>query len=102
MSIYRATTPTLTFTFPFSVSTIDELNLSFAQNRRVLFVLGINDVQIDADNDAVVVSLTQEQTTKFVPDVEVEIQFRVKVEGAVMASNIIQTDTKRVLETEAL
>lgn len=102
MSIYRATTPTLVFTFPFDVSTLDELNLSFAQNRRTLFTLQKKDVEIDQENSAVLATLTQEQTASFVPEIMVEIQFRVKVEGTVMASNIIQTDTKRVLETEAL
>lgn len=102
MSIYRATTPTLTFYFPFDVTTIDDLRLSFSQNKRTVLVLEKKDVEIDGGNIAVICTLKQEQTALFVPNIDVEIQFRVKVGTSVIASKILKVDAERVLETEAL
>lgn len=102
MSIYRATTPTLAFEFPFDIADIDSLNLSFSQNKRTFLVLNKDDVLFDTESNIISVTLTQEQTSEFLPDVPLEMQFRIKIDNTVMASQIVKTDASRVLETEAL
>lgn len=104
MSIYRATTPTITFNFPEDVrlADVDSMVLSFAQNHRVLVNMTKNDVDIDTENNCVVATLTQEQTALFLPDLKINMQFRVKMGEDVIASNIMKVDSCRVLNAEAL
>lgn len=102
--INRATTPTLSFFFPEEVQagSVTALKLSFAQNGRTLMDFTERDVEIDTDNNIVALVMTQEQTARFLPTVPIEIQFRCRLENEVIASNIMQIDAGRVLNSEVL
>lgn len=59
--IYRGTTPTLTFEFPFSVSSIEKCILSFAQNDEVLLEKNLTDFRVQNDK-ILTLKLTEKET----------------------------------------
>ena len=93
----RGTTPTLTFTLPFSTSTIKSMMLTFSQSGREVFTLTQNDCVLE--DTSCEVHLTQKQTLKFSTASMVEIQIRVLTnDGNALASNIITTSASRILK----
>ena len=93
----RGTTPTLTFTLPFSTSTIRSLMLTFSQSGKEVFTLEKEDCTLD--DTSVIVHLTQEQTLKFLTTALVEIQMRVlTTDNQAIASEIITCSIDKVLK----
>lgn len=96
----RATTPIITFKIPLDTADFEDMILSVKQNRQFDFDMDSNQITLDGRN--IILTLTQQQTTEFLPDVPVKVQLRCKVNGAVMASNIVEIPVEDVLNKEVL
>lgn len=93
----RGTTPTLTFTLPFTVENVNVLYLAFSQDNTIILTKSLGDMQIQ-DNIATI-TLTQEETLLFQQNVGVEMQVRCKFnDGTAVASNIVRTSANRILQ----
>lgn len=93
----RGTTPTLTFTLPFPVNTLAEAYITFTQRKEI--VLEKSLTECSQNEDCLSVTLTQEETLGLQCHCETEIQLRVKtLQGEALASDIIKTDTGRILK----
>lgn len=98
----RGTTPTLTFTLPFSTKGMDVLNLAFSQkdNRgRNILVLQKTLKDVTLDEYTVTTTLTEEETLKFSEKHGMlEIQMRCGFGDAKLTSNIIEVEVERILK----
>lgn len=97
----RGTTPTLGFKLPFSVETIENAYVSFAQEGEVLIDKALADCS--CGTDTLTVQLTQEDTLKLVAGLPTEMQIKVKTkDGNVLASQIMKVSTERILKDEVI
>lgn len=97
----RGTTPTHTFTLPFSVDFIDKLRVVYAQRNIIKVVKKETDVTLRGNE--VVVKLTQQDTLKLNCKLTTDIQLRVlTTSGDALASDIYTRSTKRCLDDEVL
>ena len=98
--IYRGTTPPLTFEVPFDPSRAKRLWITFAQDDKELFTIEKDDCTFDGN--VINVTLTQEQTLSFSPDLYVQMQIRVAFDGEdfdnAQASNVITAEVKEILK----
>lgn len=93
----RGTTPTLIFTFPFEVDSIQKMWLTFSQNDKEVFT--IDKDRCELSERKVTVTLTQEQTLQLINNAQVEIQFRVLTyNSTALASNILKLPVQRILK----
>jgi len=92
----RGTTPTLTFTLPFSTDEIDETYVTFAQHRMTKVEKTLDDCTLNGNKLSV--KLTQKDTLAFESDTKVEIQLGIKSGQSVMRSKIITVDAERILK----
>lgn len=107
----RGTTPTHTFTLPFSTDLIETVYITYIQEccygKNIVIERG-KDVanNIDScefDGNKIIVELTQEETLSFIHGVEVEIQVRVKAtDKKVLASDLIKTTVNEILKDGAI
>lgn len=98
--MYRGTTPTLTFTLPIETSTITALNIALAQCGRVMVSRSLDGVETDGRK--VQMTLTEEETLRLYDDVNLQIQVRVGVGAARMASQVFTVPVERILRDGAL
>lgn len=97
----RLTTPTHTFTLPFSTSTISSLIATYQQNGATVIEKELEDVTLDGNK--VIITLTQEETKKFEACRPAFVQLRIKnTSDAVLASNIVTLDVQPVLNSEVM
>ena len=97
MSIIRGTTPTLEFVLPFDAETLVDAYVTISQNDVVVIDKPLTDCQ--CEERKLFVTLTQEETLKLDCNCLSEIQIRAKTMGGeAIASNIIRTDTGRILK----
>lgn len=96
MAITRGTTPTNTFKT--SVSLVGaRIYVTYTQAGETVFEKTNEDMQVT--DDAVIVTLSQEDTLALDATKMVEIQIRyINSDGVADASNIITTSTKRILK----
>lgn len=95
------TTPTHTFELPFNVAVIDAVEITYCQNKKI--VLQKNEDDCTMGENIVAVTLSQQDTFKFTPDVNVEIQIRiVGTDGNVYASDIMCVSCGRCLSDEVI
>lgn len=99
--MYRGTTPTFTFRLPIAADTITKLSITFRQPGGVSIEKTLDDVTLDGQT--VTATLTEAETlslcaTKF----PLEIQLRVGVGEARMASQIWTVPVERILKDGAL
>lgn len=95
--IRRGTTPTNVFEVNLDLTDAEEIWLTYEQMGSVLFRKEKEDLEIEPEE--VRVTLSQEETLSLTPGEKVEIQFRARfADGTAVASNIIETCTKDVLE----
>lgn len=93
----RGTTPTLTFTIPFSSELIQSLYITFVQNDREVLTLTEKDCHFDGT--AGTVKLTQAQTLRFNHSQYAEVQARILTkDGTALASNICCCTINRILK----
>ena len=84
--MYRGTTPTFTFTLPIECETITKLSVAFKQGGKLLFERGLPDVTMSGK--VLSCTLTEEETLQLRGDTELQIQLRVGVGSARMASQV--------------
>lgn len=100
--IYRGTTPTLTFEFPFSVSSIEKCILSFAQNDEVLLEKNLTDFRVQNDK-ILTLKLTEKETLLFDSQkIWVSMQFKVGINGNVVISTTMNTEVSDTLNDGVL
>lgn len=99
----RATTPTHIFTLPdtVKVSSVTEVLITYSQCGRKILEKTENDVTFDTDNNAISLSLTQQETELFAPG-KALAQLRAKAGDSVFASQMIIIPVKPVLNSEEL
>lgn len=93
----RGTTPDITFNLPFDVSTINNVEVYFAQNDELLLEKGYDDCTMS--DSTLVVPLTQEDTLKF--DFEEKLQIQVRfmfTDGSVDATDIVKGKVGQILK----
>lgn len=97
----RGTTPTHTFSLPFSTSLIKTVKVIYSQDDVVILCKRINDCSFDGNKIAT--TLTQEETFAFDCKKNVDIQLRVLTNaGDSLASNIVTVDVGKCLDDEVL
>jgi hypothetical protein len=97
----RGTTPTHTFSLPFSVETISALRITYAQNGEI--VMNKTEGDVTAEGQEISVTLTQEETLKFSDKSNVEIQLKIlSTSGDVLASPVYTVHPLRIIDEEVL
>lgn len=102
----RGTTPTLTFTLPFSTDGIDVLNLAFSQKDKngrdsIVFQKTLEDVTLN--KFTVSLTLTEEETLKLSNKKGcLDIQMRCGIGNAKLVSNIISVEVQKLLKDGVL
>lgn len=97
----RGTTPTIRIkinNLP-SIDLIKDIWVSFRNKGNNLIILNktIDDLEIDAENNTVSISLTQEETLKFHISVSIQVKIYLTDEKTVCASNIIDVPINEIL-----
>ena len=94
----RGTTPSYTFTFPFAVSTLSTLYISFGQAMdEIAISKSLTDCTVDGNS--VTVSLTQSDTLALSADRPVFIQIRAKdTDGIAYASDMAKINLGDVIK----
>lgn len=99
--MYRGTTPTFTFNLPIKANTITKLSVAFRQAASpVFFEKGLDDCTVS--ENAISCTLTEEETLKLIAGCQLQIQLRIGVEEARMASQIFTVSVERILRGDAL
>lgn len=94
--VRRGTTPTNVFAVNLDLTEAEIIWLTYKQLETILFTKKKEDMDISPEE--IRVTLTQEETLSLRPG-ELEIQFRARfADGTAVASNIIKTYAKDVLE----
>lgn len=96
----RGTTPTHTFTFPFSAKGFKKIRVSYAQGGRVIVRKTEADCAVSGND--IVVKLTQQETLRFNSSAAVEIQIKVLSGNDVPMSEIYTVPVERCLDDEVL
>ncbi len=94
----RGTTPTLTFTLPFPVSTLSALYINISQHYESIQIeKSLSDCTISGNDVSVI--LTQDDTLKLVAGRQAFIQVRVRTsDGTALASEMIPCMVEDVLK----
>lgn len=95
----RGTTPTLTFTTPYAADLIQSGYLTFKQRGSIVLDLPLSDESIDITDNAISVTLTQEQTLGFTAAAPAAAQIRaILTSGSAVASNIVEIPVCAILK----
>jgi len=95
------TTPKHTFTFPFDVSKIANVKITYSQAGRIILEKYLKDCNVEGQT--LTLTLTQEDTFLFMENKSVEIQARVvTLGGEVLASDVVRVLVERCLDEEVL
>lgn len=98
--MYRGTTPTFIFKLPIDGTAISKLAVTFRQAGAVLIEKGLVDCEVTAES--VTCSLTEAETLSLNAAYPVEIQLRVGIGEARMASRIFSVPVSKILKDGAL
>lgn len=97
-NLIRGTTPTLTFTLPFSAEQLDCAYVTLSQVDKVIVDKRVGTAGCTCSSNTITTQLTQDETLKLSGNAETSIQIRAKTkEGVALASNIIKIYTKDIL-----
>lgn len=104
--MYRATTPTHTFTLPINTNTLSEILVSYKQGAVTLdkhYQDGTLPSGMTLDGDKVIVKLTQDETKLFRPNAQADVQVRVlTASGDALASKRFGITVNSVINDEVL
>lgn len=96
----RGTTPQLTFTVPFDPRITEKIWITFSQNKKEVFTIEKTDCKLT--DDAIICTLSQNQTLSLSPNMTLQIQMRVSFangdDSTAMASDIIDTTVQQILK----
>jgi hypothetical protein len=97
----QGTTPTHTFTLPFSVDNVSEVLIVYAQHDKE--ILRKTTAHCRMEGNALSFDLTQKETLAFDCSKKVQIQVRVlTTDSKALASDIITVDVAKCLSNEVL
>ena len=97
----RGTTPTHTFTLPFSTELVSCLKITYKQDDTEILVKRTEDCELEGNN--IIIKLTQEETFLFDCKKIVRIQMRVLDSSqTAIASKIILASVDECLDNEVL
>ena len=99
--IQRGTTPTLTFEFPFSLNEVKRLELTFVQGDEIVLQKRLEDFLV-SDMMATLRLTEQETLSLNSRKIYVQMQFKVDINGDILASNIMSVDVGKILSGEVL
>lgn len=91
----RGTTPSLRFELPFEAADIDEGFITIAQKGRPNLDIPISRCTVE--ENALILDLTQEETLGLRASLA-DVQIRIKMNGSVLASNIVKVDVGAILK----
>ena len=103
--MFRATTPTHTFTLEVSTSTCDEILVTYKLGDVVLnkhYEDGTLPDGMTLDNKKVIIKLTQEETLMFPAGKSAEVQLRARIGTDVLATDKFNVTVNSVLNEEIL
>jgi len=103
--MYRATTPTHTFTLEVQTSTCDEILVTYKIGDVVLnkhYEDGTLPDGMTLDGKKVIVKLTQEETLMFPAGKSVEVQLRARIGSDVLDTSIFKVTVNGALNEEIL
>lgn len=96
----RGTTPTHIFTLPFAADQITKLSIAYAQGDDIVLEKVLEDCMLDGNT--VSVQLSEMDTLKFTNHKQAEIQLRLGIGEARLASNVIYVTVDRLLREGVL
>ena len=97
----KGTTPTHIFTLDVDTSNLTDLRILYAQEEALVLEKTLTDCVLE--DDAVSVTLTEDETFLFAPGIPVKIQVRIRLDdGSVLTSDLITIPVKRCLKEEKL
>ena len=86
----RGTTPSLTFTTPYTADLITGGWISFMQHKKIILDIPLTDASVSIEDRAITVTLTQDQTLLFDSTDLAKAQIRATlISGKAVASNIV-------------
>lgn len=99
----RATTPTHTFTFPqdIEVGSVTEALVTYSQCGRTVLEKTLGDAEVDSENNMISINLSAEETNLFAPG-KALVQVRIKIDEAMLASQVLWFPVKPVLNSESM
>lgn len=104
--MYRVTTPTHKFNLPFDTDTIDKFIITYQQDGQTIIEKTEADSGIVLSGKQITVNLTQQETALFTSKIggqnRAYAQIRVKIDGKVLASNLMEIDVRDVLNEEVI
>ena len=103
--MFRATTPTHTFTLDVSTSTCDEILVTYKIDDVVLnkhYENGTLPAGMTFDNKKVIIKLTQEETLTFPAGKPVKVQLRARIGTDVLDTSIFKVTVNEALNEEIL
>lgn len=97
--MYRATTPTHKFIFPetIPVTSIDEAEITYAQYEQIVLQKILLSCIVNEEQNALLLTLSQEDTKLFSDEVLAEVQMIFKINGTVIPSPVVLLDVNAVL-----
>lgn len=95
----RGTTPTLSFTTPYTADRVVSGYITFQQHRQTVLELSLTDSNATIEDNLITVSLTQSQTLALSSESKCRIQIRALLTGGkAVASNIVETSVGSILK----
>lgn len=99
ISMIRGTTPTHIFELPFQAKILDEVKVSYAQAKEVVVEKDTEDCTLE--ENTITVKLTQEETLRFSPIGNVDVQLKVKTsDSTVLATRAMRVNIEDILNEE--
>ena len=97
--MYRGTTPTLSFKFPFEQDIVDYVWVTLVQGGVIKVDKKLQGSDISISDDSIKVTLSQKETLRLSHNKIVEMQIRVKFnDGSAVASNIMTESVEKILK----
>lgn len=95
----RGTSPTLTFTTPYTQDEVESGYITFKQRGAIVIDVPLNDPSVTINDNSISVTLTQEQTLALTTADVCKIQIRALLTGGkAVASNIVQDTVCPILK----
>ena len=95
----RGTTPTLTFTTPYTADLIESGYITFEQRGAIVLDVPLSNKSVEVADNAISITLSQEQTLQMTTAAPCEAQIRaLLVSGKAVASNIVNIPICAILK----
>lgn len=95
-TLYRGSTPTLTFKLSIETSALTVVSIAFAQNNAVVLEKGLADCTVG--DDTLSLTLTEDETLLFDSSQNMELQIRCACGDGRLCSKIVTVSVGRILK----